>query len=105
MALRRRSMRTMQRFSMRRPWEHNLPRKAEQFWTPTQQSLAAFIFDGQEKLKPEGGTVPYVQGQPGMAASFDGKSYLDTGLETKLDIYDPFTLTAWVRSIDSPDGS
>ena len=86
-------------------WEHRLPKEKEQYWAPTQQSLASFVFDGQEKLKPEGGAVPFVDGHPGRAASFDGKSYLDTGLETKLDIDDPFTVSAWIRSSSVPDGS
>jgi hypothetical protein len=86
-------------------WEHGLARQSVQFWTPPQQALASFVFDGREKLKPEGGDVPFVEGHPGRAAAFDGKGFLDTRVETKLDINDPFTLTAWIRSSTQPDGS
>ena len=44
-----------------------------------------------EQLKPEGGNVPFVKGQAGSAASFDGKTNLNTGINTPLDIDDPFT--------------
>lgn len=86
-------------------WEHGLAHQAEQFWAPKRDLIASFAFDGSEKLKPEGGGVPFVEGRPGKAASFDGQSYLDTGLHTKLDIDDPFTLSAWVYATATPDGS
>jgi hypothetical protein len=86
-------------------WERGLPKQKPQFWAPTRQLLAAFAFDGQEKLRIVDGAVPFVEGHPGRAAAFEGKSYIDTGIETKLDINDPFTLTAWVRSSSTPDGS
>jgi Protein of unknown function (DUF1553)/Protein of unknown function (DUF1549)/Concanavalin A-like lectin/glucanases superfamily/Planctomycete cytochrome C len=85
-------------------WERRQQSNATH-WAPKAQSLAAFTFSEQEKLKSEGGNVSYIDAPAGRAASFDGKAYLDTGLETSLDIDDPFTLTAWVRATGEPDGS
>jgi hypothetical protein len=88
-----------------RHWEQTLSSRGEQFWAPTQDLLASFHFDGKEKMTAVGGSIPFVAGRPGHVASFDGKSYFDTGVQTKLDIDDPFTLTAWVYSHTAPDGS
>jgi hypothetical protein len=86
-------------------WERGLSRQAEHFWAPKRDLIASYSFDGSEKLKSESGSVPFEEGHPGKAASFDGKAYLDTGLHTELDINDPFTLSAWIYSSSTPDGS
>jgi len=88
-------------------WEHRLAKEkgGEQFWVPGRDLLASFVFDLKEPSKPEGGAVPYVAGHPGRAASFDGKTNLNTGVNTPLDIDDPFTLSAWIHSDSTPDGS
>jgi hypothetical protein len=88
-----------------RRWEHRLSRQGEQFWTPTHDSLLTLAFDGKDKVKQEGGSVPFVAGRAGRAASFNGKTYLDTGIDTALDINDPFTASAWIYSTGTPDGS
>ena len=88
-------------------WEHRLAKEKtpDLFWSPTRDLIASFPFDGKDQYKPEGGAVPYVAGRAGRAASFDGKTNLDTGLLTPLDIDDPFTLSAWIYSDATPDGS
>src|SRR5262249_20927815 len=88
-----------------RHWEQALSSKSEQFCAPARDSLASFQFEGKEKRAAMGGSIPFVAGHPGRAASFDGTSYFDTSVETKLDIDDPFTLTAWIYSRTAPDGS
>jgi hypothetical protein len=91
-------------------WEHHLPGSTEKFWAPTRDSLVSVSFDQKEQLKPEGGNVPFVKGRAGSAASFDGKTNLNTGINTPLDIDDPFTVSAWIQSsgpqsTGAPDGS
>lgn len=60
-------------------WEHHLAGSTEQFWSPTRNSLAAFP-----------ATTP---------------TPIDTGVNTPLDIDDPFTISARVKSNTAPDGS
>ncbi|MGA8597963.1 MAG: DUF1553 domain-containing protein [Bryobacteraceae bacterium] len=88
-------------------WERHLPasERGRQFWYPTRDSLASFVFDGQSKWKPVGGSVPFTEGHGGLAASFDGKTYLDSQANTQLDIDDPFTLSSWIYASSTPDGS
>jgi mono/diheme cytochrome c family protein len=86
-------------------WEHHLEESTEKFWVPTRDSLVSVAFDGKQPLKPEGGNVPFLKGQAGSAASFDGKTNLNTGINTPLDIDDPFTVSAWVQPTGTPDGS
>ncbi len=88
-----------------RAWERHLSRDTNQFWAPARDSIASFVFDGKEHLSPQGGNITFVEGRCGRAASLDGKGFLDTGVQTKLDIDDPFTLTAWIYSNAAPDGS
>ena len=45
------------------------------------------------------------QGRVGQAAVFDGKAYLDAGDAADFDIDDRFTLSAWIYSDSTPDGS
>ena len=84
-------------------WERRLP--PNKFWAPSQQLLASCTFDGGDKYQNAGSAVPVTEADGRRVASFDGKGYLDTGIETKLDINDPFTLSAWIRSSQIPDGS
>ena len=86
-------------------WEQRLSGSSSQFWVPARDSVASFAFDGKEHLSKQGGYVTFVDGRCGRAASFDGKGFLDTGIQTKLDIDDPFTLTAWIYPNGAPDGS
>jgi hypothetical protein len=60
-------------------WEHHLSGSTEKFWSPTRDSLAAF---------------PATTSTP-----------IDTGINTPLDIDDPFTISARVKSNAAPDGS
>lgn len=99
----RRNDRAIERAQLR--WERSLSGNRDQWWAPTRDSLASFTFDGKESVTGERSNVPSVDGRCGRAGSFDGKSFLDTGIQTKLDIDDPFTLSAWIYSRDVPDGS
>ncbi|MGH9696160.1 MAG: LamG-like jellyroll fold domain-containing protein, partial [Bryobacteraceae bacterium] len=71
-------------------WEHHLvsaqhgTATVRERWAPTRDSLATFLSD---------------------AASFDGKADIDTGINTPLDIDDPFTISARIYSGATPDGS
>jgi len=88
-----------------RAWEQHLKEETPQFWAPSRDLIASFTFDNKEELKPIGGAVPFVAGHLGHAAAFDGKAYLDTGMVPKLDIDDPFTISTWIYSDSTPDGS
>ncbi|MGH9665702.1 MAG: DUF1553 domain-containing protein, partial [Bryobacteraceae bacterium] len=86
-------------------WERKVEAGKPQFWAPSRDLLAAYPLDQRQDMKPAGGDVPFVAGHQGQAASFDGKAYLDSGFEPKLDIDDAFTLAAWIYSDTTPDGS
>ncbi len=51
------------------------------------------------------GGVYMARGLTGEAPAFDGKAYLDAGNAGDFDIDDRFTLSAWVWSGSTPDGS
>ena len=55
--------------------------------------------------KVMGEELAYVAGRIGRAASFDGKTFLDAGAITRIDIFDPFTISLWLYSDSVPDGS
>jgi hypothetical protein len=52
-----------------------------------------------------GGKVALQPGRLGKAAAFDGTACLDAGNIARFDIEDPFSISAWVYSDSTPDGS
>ena len=82
-------------------WQKGISSAAEPvYWTPSRQQQAAFSFDTNA-----GDRVPRAPGRIGLAGVFDGKTFLDAGPAAQFDIDDQFTLSAWIYSDDTPDGS
>jgi hypothetical protein len=86
-------------------WERGPAKSGSAYWAPSSGLVAAFPMDGAEKDNAKEGSVSFVPGQIGLAASFDGEAYLDAGDTALFDIDDTFTFSAWVHSDSVPDGS
>lgn len=86
-------------------WARKLRDKTPQFWAPERGLMTAYPLNERGELKAVDGDVKFVAGHLGQAASFNGKAYIDTGFDPKLDIDDDFTLAAWIYSDTTPDGS
>jgi len=67
-------------------WEHGLAAPA--YWTPTRDLDTAASF-----------------GRTSLASVFDGKVFVNRPSAAKFDIEDHFTLSAWIYSDETPDGS
>jgi hypothetical protein len=88
-----------------RAWERTLVSTEQGYWAPRLTLDHAFTLDDESGAKAEG-TITHVPGRIGRAASFDGKSYLNSGGEIGgYDIQDRFTLSAWVYSEKTPHGA
>jgi hypothetical protein len=79
-------------------WEKTLAAAAPVYWTPVDGLDAAFAFEAES-------AVPLVPGRIGKAASFDGKAFVDAGKVGAFDIDDRFSISAWIYSESTPDGS
>ena len=88
-----------------RAWERERAVQDAVYWSPGSGLDSVFAGPHPTEAKPSGGAISYVPGKVGQAASFDGKAYLDAGKAADFDIEDPFSISAWIYSGDSPDGS
>ncbi|MDQ6701370.1 MAG: DUF1549 domain-containing protein, partial [Acidobacteriota bacterium] len=86
-------------------WERQITNAAPLNWTTSTGLDSAFPMERDDEAKSSGGEVRYVPGQVGRAASFAGKAYLDAGSAGAFDIEDRFSISAWVYSETTPDGS
>jgi len=88
-----------------RDWQQRLTSAKAEYWAPTRGLTGHISFETDHEGKPQDGVVTFVPGRIGRAASFDGKTFLDAGSAADFDIDDQFTLTAWIYSDDTLDGS
>jgi hypothetical protein len=88
-----------------RKWQNALRASDPAYWTPGRGLTGALSFETDDAAKAQDGSVTFVPGRVGRAASFDGKAFLDAGNIASFDIDDRFTLSAWVYSDGLPDGS
>jgi hypothetical protein len=83
-----------------KPWESALKSREPIHWAPLSSlvpvDIAKATLKGAPKLLPD---------QVGPAVSLDGSSYLDLGDTGVFDIEDKFTMSAWIYSDTTPDGS
>jgi hypothetical protein len=79
--------------------------KTDGHWAPSTGLESAFPMKDGAGTKSVDGTVSYVPGHIGRAAAFDGKAYLDAGLIAQFENDDPFSISAWVYSDSTPEGS
>ena len=86
-------------------WERSLLDAEPIYSGPSRALEAAFPFEELGNLKEVGGKVSLCPGRLGQAAAFDGAVHLEAGDIAKFDIEDPFTISAWVYSETTPDGS
>ncbi len=86
-------------------WQREVAKAAPVYWAPTSGLEAAFPLESTNEAKTAGGSVTFVPGRLGDAASFDGKANLDAGDIAGFDIEDRFTLSVWVYSDAAPEGS
>jgi hypothetical protein len=90
-------------------WEKLLDRALPLHWSPTDALTAHFALDGStveavSELaggKPlhgefQNGEAEYVPGKIGLAATFDGKKFIDAGNVGDFGFYDKFSLAAWI---------
>jgi hypothetical protein len=78
-------------------WETKIAGGAPLYWAPARALEAYFPFENnKDALEP---------GRIGNAARFDGTSPLNAGDVAGFDIEDQFTISAWVYSDGTPDGS
>jgi hypothetical protein len=87
-----------------RAWEARMAGAQPVWWWPGAGLVAAFPLESETGTKSAGGVVTFGPGRIGHAAMLDGKAYLDAGDLAGFDIEDPFSLSAWVYSDDTPDG-
>jgi hypothetical protein len=80
-----------------RNWEAKLVKAPPEYWFPSDELPL--------RTKAVDGSVQMASSQLGEAPVFDGKAYLDGGDVGGFDIRDRFTLSAWVRSDSTPNGS
>ena len=79
-----------------KPWEAAMTKAEPAQWAPA----------GEVSLVPKANDgAAFAPGRVGRAFSFDGKGYFDAGDAAAFDIDDRFTLSAWVYSDSTPDGS
>jgi hypothetical protein len=87
-------------------WECEIAQRNElRYWAPNAGLEAAFPFDSEPGIPNPGGPLPLKPGKVGLAASLDGSVFFDAGEIAGFDIEDRFTLTAWVYSETTPEGS
>jgi hypothetical protein len=86
-------------------WAAEIGNAAPKYWTPSNGLQAAFPMEAETEAKASGGEIAYRAGRFGKAASFDGKAFLDAGNAGNFDIEDRFSISAWVYSDTTPDGS
>ena len=89
----------------RAAWEKSLGGQAQSHWAPTADLTAAFSLDNAAELKAVRGTPGTVEGRLGKAIQLDGKTAISVGQIAPYDITDRFTLSAWVYSDKTLDGS
>ncbi len=99
--LRRRDLETSQD---RAAWQRRLTDVSPVYWAPSRGLNAAVTFEPDAATPRSKGTTS-APGRIGRAGSFDGKATVDAGQVAQFDIDEPFTLSAWTYSEDTPDGS
>ncbi|MEO7653306.1 MAG: DUF1553 domain-containing protein [Bryobacteraceae bacterium] len=89
----------------RKAWERQLAGQGSKYWSPTLSRTAAFELESAEGAKPSG-AVTFAPGRIGLAASFDGDSYLtaEAGVG-EFDIDDHFSISTWVYPDTAPSGA
>jgi len=78
-------------------WEQKIAKGDPVYWAPD----VAQIYG----LSTAAVNLPRVEGRTGRAIAFDGKSEIDAGDVAPFDIEDRFTLSTWIYSESTPDGS
>jgi hypothetical protein len=99
-------------------WERSLNRTRLIHWSITEGLVAHFPLDGNTTeqstnavdAKPQNGKVidgepDFAPGQIGLAASFDGKRFIDGGNLAEFGFYDKFSLGAWIYPTDGQGGA
>jgi hypothetical protein len=80
-------------------------RAESRHWTPSSELNAAYPLESAGEVKTPYGEVAFVPGRLGLAARFDGKSFLEAAGAAAFDIDDRFTLSGWVYSDAVPEGA
>ena len=86
-------------------WQRRLASRRAGLLDSSRGLTGEFSFETDSEAKPQDGSVSFAPGRIGRAASFDGKAFLDAGKAANFDIDDQFTLSAWIYSDSTPDGS
>ena len=99
-------------------WEKSFNPSRMIDWSITDGLEAYFPLDGNAidragKLLNEKAALPafrdgnpdYARGQIGLAASFDGKRFIDAGNVGEFGFYDKFSMAAWIYPLDEKGGA
>ena len=86
-------------------WEKRLPSVPAVSWTMTNGLLARFELDGKltrafgtnEPATFVNGEAVFAPGRGGLAASLDGRRFIDCGDAGDFGFFDKFTLAAWIQ--------
>jgi hypothetical protein len=89
--------------SAQKSWERTLADSL--YWSPRAGLNAAFTFEPHEELVGAKGSLGNAAGRVGRAGVFDGTAYVQVPDVGAFDIDDRFTLSAWINSQGTPDGS
>ena len=96
-----------------REWEQSLFGGSPQDWTLTDGLIAAYHFDGNldngvdanKNGQFADGSAAFAAGRMEQAVQFDGRAFVDAGDVGPFGFFDKFTLSAWVRLGDEPNGT
>lgn len=92
-------------------WEESLPSHPARPWTVTEGLRARYELDGTlANAGAEGSPARFEDGEPsfasgpgGMAATFDGRRFINCGDVGNFGFFDKFTLAAWIQA-QGPEG-
>jgi hypothetical protein len=79
---------------MQLEWERSILDAVPRRWTPTRHQQAHLPLYAKGRFRD--GAPAFVPGVVGLAASFDGKRFIDMGDVANFGFYDKFTLSAWI---------